>query len=131
MSTRSVLASAALLSLLLGAGVAAPGNAAERGGGGVRAVGGCSGGGARWTLKAKHDDGRIEVEGEIDSHRSGQVWHWTFDHNASISATGRSTTAGLSSSFEVRRRMADLAGADHVVFRATHGQQVCRGTVAV
>jgi hypothetical protein len=130
MSTRSLLSSAALIPLVLGVGVVAPASASHGGATAVRTSGGCSGG-AHWKVKAKPDDGRIEVEGEIDSDRSGQVWHWALRHNGSRSASGSSTTAGTSGSFEVRRRMADLAGTDRVVFRATHGQQVCRGTVAL
>ena len=30
----------------------------------------------------------IEVEAEVDSNRSGQVWHWTIKHNGSVSAKG-------------------------------------------
>ena len=91
-------------------------------------AGGCSGA-AHWKLKAKHDDGRIEVEGEIDSNHSGQTWHWTFKHNGSTSATGAKKTSGRSGSFGVERRMTDLSGKDHFVFRATHGGAVCRGTI--
>lgn len=29
-----------------------------------------------WKLKAKSDDGGIEVEAEIDSNRTGQAWRW-------------------------------------------------------
>ena len=28
-----------------------------------------------WKLKAKPDDGRLEVEFEIDTNRTGQTWH--------------------------------------------------------
>jgi hypothetical protein len=47
-----------------------------------------------------------------------------------VSSRGTSRTGGLSGSFEVRRRMANLAGTDHFVLRATHGAQVCRGTIS-
>ena len=128
MAIRTALAGLAAATLILPLGLATPAHASH-GGGGVRTSGGCSGS-AHWKLKAKADDGRIEVEGEIDSNRSGQVWHWRFKHNGSISARGTKRTAGRSGSFEVSRRMADLAGKDHFVFRATHGGQVCRGTIA-
>src|SRR4051794_6063401 len=29
-----------------------------------------------WTMKAKPDNGRLQVEAEIDSNRVGQTWHW-------------------------------------------------------
>lgn len=124
---RTALTAAAVLALTIPVGLVAPASAS--GGGDVRTSGGCSGS-AHWKLTAKPDDGRIEVQGEIDSNRSGQVWRWTFKHNGSISAQGSGTTAGVSGSFEVRRRMANLAGTDHFVFRATHAGQVCRGTIA-
>lgn len=123
----------ALLALLGSAlavpvGIAAPAHASH-GDGGVHASGRC-GDGVRWELKAQRDDGRIEVEGEIDSNHTGQTWHWTFKHNGSTSAHGSQQTAGRSGSFEVKRRMSDLAGQDRFAFRATHGTTVCRGTVS-
>jgi hypothetical protein len=114
--------------MLIG-GIAA-GPASAKGGGGVQRSGSCTAT-SDWKLKAKPDDGRLEVEGEIDSNRSGQRWHWTFKHNGSVSATGSKETSGRSGSFEVQRRMANLAGRDHFVFRATHQGQVCRGTITI
>ena len=43
------------------------------------------------SLKAKTDDGRIEVEAEIDSNHAGQVWDWTLKHNGSLSPRGART----------------------------------------
>ena len=90
--------------------------------------GDCSGS-ADWKLKVKADDGRLEVEGEVDSNVNGQTWTWLFRHNGSVTARGTSTTVAPSGSFEVRRRMVDLAGTDRIVFRAEHNGQVCRGVV--
>lgn len=90
--------------------------------------GSCSGS-ADWKLKVKTDDGRLEVEGEVDSNVNGQRWGWTMRHNGSISARGTSTTVRPSGSFDVERRLVNLAGTDRIVFRATHGSQVCRGVV--
>jgi hypothetical protein len=88
--------------------------------------GSCSGS-ANWKLKVKPDDGRLEVEAEIDSNVSGQTWHWRIKHNGSVSARGTKTTSGPSGSFDVERRMSNLAGTDTFRLRATHGSQVCRG----
>jgi hypothetical protein len=85
--------------------------------------------GATWKLKVKTDDGRLEVEGEIDSDVVGQRWRWTLRHDGSVSDRGTGTTAGRSGSFEVERRMVDLAGTDVVVLRAVRDGQVCRGVV--
>jgi hypothetical protein len=117
----------AVLALSVPLGLVAPASAS--GGDDVRTSGACSGS-AHWKLKAKPDDGRIEVEAEVDSNASGQHWDWILKHNGSVSARGSKSTSGVSGSFEVRRRMANLAGTDHFVFRATHRGQVCRGTIA-
>jgi len=130
MVTRTALATMAAAAITLPLGVVAPAMASHGGGGGdVRTSGGCSGS-AHWKLKAKPDDGRIEVEGEIDSNKAGQVWTWKLKHNGSVSAKGTKKTGGASGSFEVDRRMANLAGKDHFVFRAEHRGQVCRGTIS-
>jgi hypothetical protein len=96
------------------------------GGGGtaVRNHGSCSAG-TTWTIKAKPDDGRIEVEAEIDSNVSGQQWDWVLKHNGSTSASGSSSTHGASGSFSVERRTVNAAGADALRFRATHGGEAC------
>jgi hypothetical protein len=132
MLSRVVTATVTLLlavSLGLSLGLSSPAQASHGGDDDVRKSGHCSGA-AHWKLKAKHDDGRIEVEAEIEGSHSGTKWHWTFKHNGSTSATGAKRTSGRSGSFEVERRMTDLSGKDHFVFRATHGGAVCRGTIS-
>jgi hypothetical protein len=91
-------------------------------------TGGCSAG-ADWKLKVKTDDGRLEVEGEIDSNTAGQRWRWTLRHNGSMSDRGVATTTARSGSFEVERTVVDLAGTDTLAFRAVRDGQVCRGVV--
>jgi hypothetical protein len=97
----------------------------------IRRNGSCSAG-TDWKIKAKSDDGRIEVEAEIDSNKVGQTWTWKFKHNGSVFSKGRSTTTGPSGSFEVERKPADFAGTDHFVFRAVYPSsgEVCRATVS-
>lgn len=93
--------------------------------------GSCTGN-TTWKLKASPEDGRIEVEGEIDSNKVGQTWRWRLKHNGSITARGTRTTKAPSGSFEVRRVLTDLAGTDRIVFRAWNPNtgEVCRGTLA-
>jgi hypothetical protein len=91
-------------------------------------TGSCSAG-ADWKLKVKTDDGRLEVEGEIDSNTAGQRWRWTLRHNGSVSDRGVATTTPRSGSFEVERKVVDLAGTDTLAFRAVRDGQVCRGVV--
>lgn len=92
--------------------------------------GSCSGS-TDWKVKASPEDGRIEVEGEIDSNQNGQTWRWRLRHDGSLSARGTATTQGPSGSFEVRRVIVDAAGTDHIVFRAKNPgtDEVCRGVV--
>ncbi len=90
--------------------------------------GNCSGS-ADWKLKASPEDGRIEVEGEVDSNKSGQSWKWRILHNGSLSDKGTKSTAGASGSFEVRRVLVNVKGDDRIVFKATHGDQTCRGAL--
>lgn len=82
-------------------------------------------------VKAKADDGRIEVEGEVDTNRRGQSWAWTFRRDGNLVARGTGITAGPSGSFSVERRIANPAGADTIVFRAvrTGTDRVCRVAV--
>lgn len=98
----------------------------------VRVSGRCSAH-ATWKLKAKPDDGRLEVEAEVDSNVSGQTWRWRILHNGSVTAHGTKQTTGPSGSFEVNRRVVDLAGRDTIGFRATNpaSGETCRGSLHV
>ena len=84
-----------------------------------------------WKLKASPEDGRIEVEGEVDSNRNGQTWRWRIRHNGSLSAQGTATTQPPSGSFEVRRVLVDAPGTDTIAFRARNPRtdEVCRGVL--
>jgi hypothetical protein len=93
--------------------------------------GSCSGG-TDWKVKAKDDDGRIEFEGEIDSNKVGQTWKWKIKHNGTVSARGTATTTGPSGSFDVERKLTNLAGTDQLVFKAKNpaSGETCRGALA-
>jgi len=96
----------------------------------VTRAGSCSGA-AHTKLKVKTDNGRLEVEGQVDSNRNGQTWRWRIRHDGAVVARGTRQTHAPSGSFEVRRLMANHAGQDRVVFRARHvgSGQVCRTVV--
>ena len=118
---------AALLAVLSApALVAAPAFASDD----VVRRGSCSAG-TDWKVKASPEDGRIEVEAEVDSNRAGQTWRWRLRHNGSLSARGTATTSGPSGSFEVRRVVVNAAGTDHLVFRGRNprSDEVCRGVL--
>jgi hypothetical protein len=129
MNIRHGIAIAALTAVAVPVTLAAP---AQAGGDEVIRRGSCTGS-TDWKLKAKHDDGRLEVEGEVDSNRNGQTWRWRFVHNGSVSARGTSRTHAPSGSFEVERRMVNLRGTDTITFRARNPNsgEVCRGTVRI
>jgi hypothetical protein len=125
-SSRIAIALVASASLVTVAGPAR----ASGGGGDVVHRGSCSGA-TDWKLKVGRDDGRLEVEGEIDSNHAGQTWHWRIVHNGSTSASGTGRTRAPSGSFEVHRRLVNQAGTDKVTFRAhnRHSDERCVGTV--
>src|SRR5262245_44545404 len=127
MFTAKIAAAALALGLAVPLALAAPASAK---GDEVIKRGSCSGS-ANWELQAKHDEGRMQVEGEVDANHNGQTWRWQIRHNGSVSARGSATTAGRSGSFSVERRVVDLSGTDRIVFRAVRPAtgQVCRGVV--
>ncbi|SEC93026.1 hypothetical protein SAMN04489844_3279 [Nocardioides exalbidus] len=109
-------------------------NGGTRGGRGGRGddrvirTGACSSTGT-WKLKVKTDDGRLEVEGEVDTNRAGQTWAWTITDNDAVAGRGSATTGGRSGSFSVERKIPNRAGADRIVFRATRDGNVCQGAI--
>ncbi len=127
MSTTRVLAPVIALASAVLLTTAAPAVAKD---GDVIRRGPCQGV-ADWKLKASPENGRIEVEGEVDSNRRGQTWRWSLTHNGRAAGSGTRTTAGRSGSFEVRRVTANFAGTDTFVFHARRPgtRQICRGVV--
>jgi hypothetical protein len=123
------------MTLAIGAGalaVAAPANAQGGGSPAIERQGSCSAG-AVWKLKAKHDDGRIETEFEVDSNRVGQLWRVRIADNGVLVFRGARRTLAPSGSFTVERRIANRQGADHIraVARQPRTGQRCVGTVTV
>jgi hypothetical protein len=118
------LAAATLLATSLP--VIGAGSALASGGGAETHRGSCSGS-TVWKIKAKPDNGRLEVEAEIDSNQSGQTWHWVLKHDGDTVDRGASMTKGVSGSFSVQRRTGDNAGGDAFRFRAVNraSNEVC------
>ena len=94
--------------------------------------GACSGS-TDWKMKAKPDDGRLEVEAEIDSDRDGQKWRWVLRHNGNVVDRGTATTRAPSGSFEVERKTGNRAGRDAFRFRAVNqgNGEICVGRVRI
>ena len=110
MRFRAMVAMAVLGTLLIG-GTAMPVLAKD---GDVIRRGSCSGN-SDWKLKLSEEDGRIEVEYEVDQNRVGDVWRVRIRHDGDLVFADRRTTRGPSGSFEVRILQRNRAGDD--VFR--------------
>jgi hypothetical protein len=79
----------------------------------VRASGKCTGASSA-KIKLKPDDGRIEVELEVDQNKSGQRWAVKLKDNSEVVFRGRAKTRGPSGSFSIERRIPDRPGSDPV-----------------
>jgi hypothetical protein len=111
MRLRATVAAAAVLGALLIGGTAVP--VLARAGDVIRA-GACSGR-SDWKLKLKDDNGRIEVEYEVDQNRVGDVWRVRIRHDGDLVFAARRTTKAPSGSFTVRLLQRNRVGDD--VFR--------------
>lgn len=77
--------------------------------------GGCSVS-SDWKLKLSPENGKIEVEYEVDSNKVGQNWRVKLFENGNRIFRGTRTTQGASGSFTVRVLANNTAGSDS--FRA-------------
>jgi hypothetical protein len=84
-----------------------------------------------WKLKVGSDNGRLEVEFEVDQNRTGQPWNVTLKHNGSAFFTGQRTTLAPSGSFSVTKFTGNAAGTDTIVGKAVNPKtgEVCKGTI--
>jgi hypothetical protein len=82
-----------------------------------------------WKLKLSPENGRIEVEFEVDQNRNGQRWNVQLKRNGNVFWRGSRTTRPPSGSFEVRRLTANGPGVETIVARAKNPRtgEVCRG----
>jgi hypothetical protein len=105
---------------------------AAKGGNDVIRTGNCSAS-TDWKLKVGPDDGRMQVEFEVDQNVNGQVWNVTLKRNGSAFWTGQRTTMAPSGSFEVRRLTGDSAGSDTIkgIARNPKTGEVCRTSLAL
>src|SRR4051794_31403715 len=112
------------------AGVAAAPAASAKGDDGIVKRGSCSSG-ATWKLKAKPDDGRLEVEFEVDSNRSGQSWAVRVTDNGTQVFRGSRTTRPPSGSFSLERQLANRSGKDAIVATGTYSGQTCTARLSI
>lgn len=85
-----------------------------------------------WKIKLSPEDGRIEVEFEVDQNRNGVRWTVVLRRPSAVLVRTTRVTRAPSGSFELRRVVADLAGRDRISARATSPSgEVCRATAAL
>ena len=115
-------------SLLAIAGAIATAPAASAKAGDVIRTGSCSGA-AVWKLKLSPENGRIEVEFEVDTNRVGKAWTVKIKRNGNVLASGTRVTRAPSGSFVFRTTVSNRAGADTIVgvARSVSSGQLCRG----
>jgi hypothetical protein len=83
--------------------------ASAKHGDGVRVRGVCSRGSIA-TLKLSPEDGRIEIELEVDQNRSGVPWKVTLRRDGARIASATAVTHAPSGSFSLRRLAAGAHG---------------------
>ncbi|CAA9541708.1 MAG: hypothetical protein AVDCRST_MAG79-1918 [uncultured Thermoleophilia bacterium] len=93
----------------------------------VRVAGSCNGPSTA-KLKLSEEDGRIEVEYEVDQNRNGVRWNVVLRRRGVVVARGTRRTTAPSGSFEFRRLLADRPGTDTVTATATRRGETCRAT---
>jgi hypothetical protein len=97
--------------------------ASAKGGDGTRVSGVCSGQSTA-QLKIKSDNGRLEVEFEIDQNRDGVPWNVQLLRNGKQVFAGTRTTGAPSGSFSLERKLA--SGTSHVIrARASRNGENC------
>jgi hypothetical protein len=124
--TSSLVAAAVTVGLVVPAGSAA-GDGPE-----VIRRGNCSGA-TDWKLKLKPEDGGIEVEFEVDQNKNGRKWRVVMRHNGMKFVDRIRRTRPPSGSFEIRRVVANKAGADTIRARARNRRsgELCRARATI
>ena len=97
----------------------------------VRVAGVC-GRGASAELRLLGDEGAIELRFRVAHNRPGALWRVVLVQERRIAWRGAARTSRSSGSFEVRRSLRDLPGADAVTARAWGPQGlVCRASATL
>jgi hypothetical protein len=123
-STTKTIAAAFVVAAALGATTAQA--ATAKSGDGVRVVGTCSDTSTS-KLKIKHDNGRLQVEFEVDQNRNAVPWTVELRKDGRLVFQGTRLTAAPSGSFSLERRIAGTTGI--IKARATRNGEVCSANV--
>jgi catechol 2,3-dioxygenase-like lactoylglutathione lyase family enzyme len=98
---------------------------------GVRVAGTCDGSSTS-KLKVKPDDGRLELEFEVDQNRSGVVWTVRVRRDGVLVVRRNAATHPPSGSFEIEKKIADPAGPNRIVARAeSPSGEVCTAALTI
>jgi hypothetical protein len=76
-------------------------------------------------LKLSREDGRIEVEFEVDQNQAGVPWTVTVNRNNKTITSFTATTRAPSGSFEARRLISGKLGSDRIKAVATRSGESC------
>ena len=93
--------------------------------GDVLRAGTCTGGSTS-EIKLSEENGRIEVEFEVDQNRNGVRWNVALTQNGQRVARLSRVTRGPSGSFEARIVRPNRAGVDAFGATATRAGETCR-----
>jgi hypothetical protein len=98
----------------------------------VERTGSCSGR-SDWKLKLSPEDGRLEVEFEVDQNVVGDRWRVTISHEGDRIFRGVRETRGPSGSFEVRTLANNTAGSDSFKAKARNlsTDETCVGRASI
>jgi len=116
------------IALLAGLMLMIPAGTAFAGDQDVIRQGSCSGR-SDWKLKLSPEDGRIEVEFEVDQDLVGDRWRVEIRHDGDVAFRDIRRTRGASGSFEARTVEPNHAGSDAFRARARNlsTDEVCVG----
>jgi osmotically-inducible protein OsmY len=98
----------------------------------IRSAGTCTDSSSS-KIKVKPDDGRIEVEFEVDQNQTGDTWKVKIKDNGATAFSGKATTRGPSGSFEIERKIADQSGSDAITATAKNksGGERCSASATI
>jgi hypothetical protein len=119
---------AAVGALMLGAVPAALGAPAKDGD--IRVAGTCTKASSA-KLKLSSEDGRIEIEFEVDQNRVGRTWVVVIRQNGAVIRRLTKVTRAPSGSFEARVVTRNRVGADRFVVSASRSGETCSARAAV
>ena len=92
--------------------------------------GGCSAN-STWKLKLSPENGRTEVEFEVDQNRNGETWRVVLKRNGERFFAGARTTSAPSGSFELRQVVPQSSGDFVARARNLRTDEVCRGSASM